>query len=63
MYLGYMTSVQHAGREDNLDGSYAIKFCVNRGKNAAETFDMIEYGILHEAGVNKFSGPRCFLDF
>ena len=30
-----------SGREDNLEGRYAIKFCVRLGKNAAETFGMI----------------------
>ena len=31
-----------SGREDNLEGRYAIKFCVKLGKNASETFDMIK---------------------
>ena len=31
-----------SGREDNLEGRYAIKFCVKRDKSAAETYEMVK---------------------
>ena len=30
------------GREDNLEERYAIKFCFKLGKNAAETYGMLQ---------------------
>ena len=32
----------HSGREDTLEERYAIKFCFKLGKNAAETYGMLE---------------------
>ena len=37
-------SKTQSGREDTLEGGYAIKFCFELGKNATET-----YGFLHTA--------------
>ena len=31
-----------SGREDNLEERYAIKFCFKLGKNAAETYEMLQ---------------------
>ena len=31
-----------SGREDNLDERYAIKFCFKLGKNATETYGMLQ---------------------
>ena len=31
-----------SGREDTLEEQYAIKFCFKLGKNAAETYEMLQ---------------------
>ena len=53
-----------SGREDNLEGRYAIKFCVKLGKNAAETFDMIKtaYGETFMSRATVFRWHKKFQD-
>ena len=44
------------GREDTLEERYAIKFCFKLGKNATETYGMIQIAfgtiILHESSIS-----------
>ncbi len=35
-------SKMQSGREDNLEERYAIKFCFKLGKNATETYGMLQ---------------------
>ena len=35
-------SKMQSGREDTLEEPYAIKFCFKRGKNATETYGMLQ---------------------
>ena len=37
-------SKMHSGREDTLEERYAIKFCFKLGKNATETYGMLQTG-------------------
>ena len=48
-------SKMQSGREDNLEERYAIKFCFKLGKNATETYGMLQTAFrpscMHQASV------------
>ena len=44
-------SKMQSGREDTLEERYAIKFCFKPGKNATETYGMLQT-ILHESSIS-----------
>ena len=39
---GWGISKMQSGREDNLEERYAIRFCFKLGKNAIETYGMLQ---------------------
>ena len=43
-----------SGREDTLEGRYAIKLCFKLGKNATETYEMVQTAF-GESGINRAS--------
>ena len=41
-YHSWWISEMQSGRQDTLEERYAIKFCFKLGKNAAETYEMLQ---------------------
>ena len=53
-YHSWWISKMQSGREDTLEERYAIKFCFKLGKNATETYGMLQTAfstILHESSM------------
>ena len=55
-YHSWWISKMQSGREDTLEERYAVKFCFKLGKNATETYGMLQtaFGptILHESSMS-----------